>query len=180
MEGLCEASPVGNTLQGQRWSRELIPGNAQGHLRTLQVCAGDTPGLMGHGTGPPDGQAKVRQGDGPAAGRAGEGGPGTPVSLQMELSRAICPRSARAGSRDLAAEKEKGMPRLGNLEGLGPITGASNSLGTVCASTHAGFSAAATHQPGIPCRNQPPFLLCPTHLGLNTAVTWHHLLASSL
>lgn len=114
---------------------ELIPGNAQGHLRTLQVCAGDMPGLMGQGTGPPDGQAKVRQGDGPAAGRAGQGGPGTPVSLQMELSRAICPRSAgpaRAGSRDLAAEKEKGMPRLGNLQGLGPITGVSNPLGIVC------------------------------------------------
>lgn len=40
-----------SALQGQGWSRELIPGNAQCHLRTQQACAGDVPGLMEMGQG---------------------------------------------------------------------------------------------------------------------------------
>lgn len=171
---LCTAG-TGMEQGAHPWECPVSPQDTAGLCRGRAWADGD-------GTGPPDGQAKVREGDGHAAGRAGLGGRqwdhvSADGALQGHLPMPCwpCPgRQQRFGSR------EKGRPRLGNLEGLGPITGVSQPLGTVCASTQ--HSSAATTSQASPgeislLSSSAPLIW---DFFLNTAVTWHHLLASLL
>lgn len=128
---------MGNTptLQGAGMEPEAHPLDSQwlqGYLGTQQVCAGDVPGLTGTGggTGPPDGQAKVRQGDGREA-------VGPQGLCRWELSRAICPRPAGpAGQAAGSWQQGEGKAKAGESQRVwGPSLVSHKTLGTVCAST---------------------------------------------
>lgn len=141
-------------------SAQPFPWNSQwlrGQLRTRQVCAEDVPGLMGDGTGPPDGQAKVRQGDGHAAG-AGLGrepwdpGVGADGSSPGPSAHALLALPGQAAG---IWQQGEGKAKAGECsEGSGSTAGVSQPLGTACSSTL--YSAAATREPSVPWRNQPP------------------------
>lgn len=150
-------------------SAQPFPWNSQwlrGQLRTRQVCAGDVPGLMGDGTGLPDGQAKVRQGDGHAEGQGLGGSHGTPVSLQMGALQGHLPTLCWPcpGRQQGFGSGEKGRPRLGNALRVRAPPLVSHSpwalrVPAPCALLLPPASQAFPGEISLPC------LLCPTHLG---------------